>query len=118
MGRYVVFAVDDNEDSWASASEEAKQATYDADERFIKLLEQRGGRVVGGAELGHSRSTRVLQRGSDDAPVVTDGPYAEAVEQVSGFYIVECDDLETLTEAAALMLPGHVRLEIRATPDH
>jgi hypothetical protein len=44
MGRYVVFAVDDNEDSWASASEETKQATYDADERFLKLLQERGGR--------------------------------------------------------------------------
>jgi hypothetical protein len=118
MGRYVVFAVDDNEDSWASASEETKQATYDADERFLKLLQERGGRVVGGAELSHSRDTRVLHKGSDDTPLVTDGPYAEAVEQVSGFYIVECDDLTTLTEAAALMLPGHLRLEIRATPEH
>ena len=118
MGRYVVFAVDDNEDSWASASEETKQATYDADDRFLKLLEQGGGRVVGGAELSHSHNTRVLHKGSDDTPLVTDGPYAETVEQVSGFYIVECDDLTTLTEAAALMLPGHLRLEIRATAEH
>ena len=117
MTRYVVFVVDDDEDAWESASDEVRAATYEADERFAKALAERGGRIVGGAELSHSRGTRVLRRGGDGGALVSDGPFAEAVEQVSGFYIVECDDAETLTEACQLMLPAHVRLEIRATPD-
>jgi hypothetical protein len=56
MGRYVVFAIDDNEDAWADASEETKQVTYDAD-------------------LGHSRTTRLLRKGPDDAALVTEGPH-------------------------------------------
>ena len=116
MGRYVVFAVDD-EDAWEAATQDAKQATYDHDERFVKLEQERGGRIAGGAELSHSRTTRVLRKGPDGATLVTDGPYAEAVEQVTGFYVVDCDDLAALTEAAELMLQGHSRLEIRPSPD-
>jgi hypothetical protein len=74
MDRYVVFAVDD-EDAWEAATDQTKQVTYDHDERFIKLLEQRGGRVVGGAELSHSRTTRLLRKGPDDAALVTEGPH-------------------------------------------
>ena len=116
MPQYVVFAVDDDEDAWEQADEETRNETYAADQAFIELLEQRGGRVVGGADLSHSRDTRVLTRAADGPAVVTDGPYAETVEQVSGFYIVECDDLETVVEAARLMAEGHTRLEVRPRP--
>lgn len=117
MSRYVVLAVDTDEDGWATASAEEKQATYDADGRFLALLAERGGRVVGGAELSHSRLTRVLSHGSDGAALVTEGPFAETVEHLTGFYIVECDDLDGLTDACREMLAAHHRLEIRPVPD-
>lgn len=116
MPEYVVFAVDDDEDAWEQASEDTRNETYAADQAFLKLLAERGGRVVGGADLSHSRNTRVLTKAGDGPAVVTDGPYAETVEQVSGFYIVECDDLDTVVEAARLMLEGHTRMEIRPRP--
>ncbi len=47
---------------------------------------------------------------------MSDGPYAETVEQISGFYIVECDDLDGLTTACEEMVPAHTRLEIRPVP--
>jgi hypothetical protein len=115
MPQYVVFAIDDDENAWEKASDEIRNETYAADQRFGKLLEERGGRIVGGADLTHSRDARVLSKGSD-GPIVTEGPYAETVEQVSGFYIVECDDLDDVVDAARLMLEGHSRLEIRPRP--
>ena len=30
----------------------------------------------------------------DDPPVVLDGPYAETKEQLLGFYVIDCEDLE------------------------
>ena len=116
MPQYVVFAVDDDEDAWEQADEETRNETYAADQAFLELLAERGGRVVGGADLSHSRNTRVLTKAGAGPAVVTDGPYAETVEQVSGFYIVECDDLDTVVEAARLMLEGHTRMEIRPRP--
>jgi hypothetical protein len=117
MPQYVVFAVDEDENAWEGASEEVRNETYAADRRFGDLLEQRGGRVVGGADLTHSRDARVLSKDGDGSTVVTEGPYAETVEQVSGFFIVEAPSLEVVVEAAHLMLEGHHRLEIRPRPD-
>jgi hypothetical protein len=116
MDRYVVLVADEDEDQWETQSEEQKQATYAADARFVELLAERGGTVVGGAELTHSRRTRWLTRDRAGEVMVTDGPFAETVEQISGFYIVECDDLDALTEACRAMLPVHSRLEIRPVP--
>ena len=36
----------------------------------------------------------------DDPPVVLDGPYAETKEQLLGFYIVDCKDLEEAVDVA------------------
>jgi hypothetical protein len=36
-------------------------------------------------------------------PVVIDGPYAEVKEQLMGFYIVDCANLEEAIEAAQLL---------------
>jgi hypothetical protein len=115
MPQFVVFAIDRDEDEWETRDEESRQATYDADYAMGQLLEKRGGRVVGGADLTHSRDARVLSRGTDGV-LVTEGPYAESVEQLSGFYIVEADSVEDVVEAAKLMLEGHHRLEIRPRP--
>ena len=36
----------------------------------------------------------------DDPPVVLDGPYAETKEQLLGFYIVDCENLDAAVEVA------------------
>jgi hypothetical protein len=117
MQQYVVFAIDADENAWEQASDETKQLTYDADERFLKLLAERGGRVVGGADLSHSRNTRVLTKDGSGGALVSEGPYAETVEQVSGFYIVEAESLDDVIEGAKLMLEGHERMEVRPRPN-
>ena len=35
-----------------------------------------------------------------DPPIVIDGPYAETKEQLLGFYVIECADLEAALEVA------------------
>ena len=45
----------------------------------------------------HARRIR-LQEG---APVVTDGPYAEAKEVLAGYWIVDCDSFDRATEIAS-----------------
>ena len=115
MSRYVVFVTED-EEAWEARSDAGRQEVYDADARFVRLLERRGGKVVGGAELGPSRSWVTLEPRAGITRR-TDGPYAESVEQLGGFYIVECDDLEVLLEACGEMLPSHVRLEVAPVPE-
>src|SRR5439155_21322511 len=50
----------------------------------------------------------------DGRTIVTDGPFAEAKEQLAGFFLVDCDSVKRVTEIAA-RLPdaGVATIEIR-----
>jgi hypothetical protein len=60
----------------------------------------KSGEFVGGAALADPASGRVV-RVRDGRPATTDGPFAEAKEQLAGYYVVDCESLERATEIAA-----------------
>ena len=113
MTDYVVMFPADDEAQWIAGTDADHQATYDTDNEFARLLKARGGAVVGGAELAHSSKARTITRGPTPKAVVTDGPFAETVEQISGFFIVSCDDYDGLVEAAQVLTSAHPVVEIR-----
>ena len=49
---------------------------------------------------------------------ITEGPYAETVEQLTGFYTVESDDLDDLLQVAAMLAGPEGGVEVRACVDH
>lgn len=104
------------ESAWENATPEQQQEAYELHGRFAQLLEERGHKVVGGEELASSRHARVVRGGLDDVSV-TDGPYAETVEQLGGFYLVESDDVDDLAKVCGL-LAGSNGVEIRPCVDH
>jgi hypothetical protein len=112
MSQYVVLLPGD-EAEWEAAPEERRQATYAQHHEFAKLLEERGHRVTGGAELAHSRETKLLRTTADGTQTVTDGPFAETVEQLTGFYLVESADLEDLLEVCKVLGKGEGVIEVR-----
>ncbi len=67
----------------------------------------------GGEPLAPTSSATTVQV-RDGRPLITDGPFAETKEVLGGYYIVECDDLDTALDAAA-RCPGavHGRVEVR-----
>ncbi len=113
MTEYVVMFPADNEADWEAGTEADHQATFEVDAEFGRLLKGRGGAITGGAGLTHSRQARTLKRGRDSTVLVTDGPFAESVEQISGFFIVSCDDYDALVEAAKVLSRAHPVVEIR-----
>jgi hypothetical protein len=113
MTDYVVLFPADSEVEWEEGTEADHQATFDTDAEFGRLLEARGGAVTGGAGLTHSSRARTIRRGPTSTGFVTEGPFAESVEQLSGFYLVSCDDYDALVEAARVLLRAHPVVEIR-----
>ncbi|HEX5088130.1 MAG TPA: YciI family protein [Nocardioides sp.] len=113
MPEYVVMFPADNEADWETRTEADRQATFDTDYEFGQLLAARGGAVTGGAGLTHSSHARTVKRGPNSHPLVTEGPFAETVEQLSGFFIVTCDDYDALVEAAKVLVRAHPVVEIR-----
>jgi hypothetical protein len=61
-----------------------------------KLAKQ--GRLGPVARLLPTTSATTLRK--DDPPVVIDGPYAETKEQLLGFYVVDCENLEAALDVA------------------
>jgi hypothetical protein len=46
--------------------------------------------------------------------IIADGPFAETKEQVAGFYIVDCEDLDEAIEVASLIpAAGFGTIEVR-----
>jgi len=57
------------------------------------------GEFIGGQALADSSQSRTV-RTVDGTLTTTDGPYAEAKEQLAGYLMVECDSVERATEIA------------------
>ena len=113
MSDFVVMFPADNEAEWEGGGESDHQATFDTDAEFAQLLKARGGAVVGGAGLAHSSQARTIRRRPNAGAMVTEGPFAESVEQMSGFFLVSCDDYDALVEAAQVLVRAHPVVEIR-----
>ena len=99
----------------ADASPEERSRMYARHGEFARLLEERGHTMTGGAELTHSSQAEAL-RGTLDQVTVTDGPYLETVEQLTGFYLVQTDDLDDLLNLCGLLSEGEP-IEVRACVD-
>ncbi|TCO65923.1 YCII-related domain-containing protein [Actinocrispum wychmicini] len=58
------------------------------------------GVIVGGGGL-HPPTDATTVRVRDDAVLLTDGPFAETKEQMGGFCLIDCADLDEAIEIAA-----------------
>jgi hypothetical protein len=118
MTRYVVMFPADDESRWETQTEAERQVTFDTDFEFGQLLEARGGAVTGGAGLTDSAQGRTLKRGPGSQVLVTDGPFTESTEQLSGFFLVTCDDYDALVQAAEILTRVHPVVEIRPIQEY
>jgi hypothetical protein len=57
------------------------------------------GELVTGAALADIANSRTV-RVRDGVPATTDGPFAEAKEQLAGYYVVDVESIERATEIA------------------
>jgi hypothetical protein len=88
-----------NEQEWTDQSEEESQAQFQEYMAFTKDIVDRG--IQKGGEALQTTSTATTVRVRDGQTLTTDGPFAETKEQLGGFYIVECKDLDEAIEVAA-----------------
>jgi hypothetical protein len=99
-------------DAWPKAEDDAVMAKLAAVED--KLARQ--GRLGPVARLRNTRTAATLRKGEDGPPQLLDGPFAETKEQLLGFFIVDCENLEAAVEAARELAeanPGTGSYEIR-----
>ena len=110
--RFLVLLTEkDHFDNWDAADAALRKRTIDDFNAFGDAVRDRGTIVVGDA-LDRPEEARTLSPG--ESRTVTRGPFAETVEQIGGFYLVDLPDLDTAVELAAL-LPREYTVEVRPT---
>ena len=110
--RFLVLLTEaDHFDTWEAADDDYRQRCFDDYNAFADAVRARGTIVVGDA-LDRPESARSLRPG--ETRTVTEGPYAETVEQLGGFYLIDVPDRETAVELAGL-LPREYTIEVRPT---
>ena len=80
--------------SWSQAEDDAVMARLDVVHQ--KLADQ--GRLGPSLRLLPTTAATSVRKG--DEPMVLDGPFAETKEQLLGFYVVECANLDEAIETA------------------
>jgi hypothetical protein len=97
---------------WETMSDEEKRRRREAEipkwnDLFADM--QAKGQWVDGLELDEPKEAKSVQVRNGET-IVTDGPYAETKEQIGGFFLVECKDLDE-----AIELAGRVPVATRAS---
>jgi hypothetical protein len=74
--------------SWTKAEDDAVMARLGAVQERLAAARKLG------PSLRLMPTTAATTLRKSDPPLVIDGPYAETKEQLLGFYVLDCDDLE------------------------
>lgn len=106
---YSILCYNSEADSaaWTQEQDDALMAKHAVVEK--KLAEQ--GKLGPVGRLMPTTTATTLRSGRE--PLVIDGPFAETMEQLVGFYVLDCASLEEAIETARAFLGGAGALEIR-----
>ena len=88
-----------NENKFEQLSPEAQQRIMEGHWAVMDETSRRG--IYRGAEPLHPTSTATTVRVQNGRVLTTDGPFAETKEQLAGYYILDCKDLDEAIAWAA-----------------
>jgi hypothetical protein len=110
--RYMLL-IYNNPATYETWSEEERTALFgEVDQIMTELRES--GELVGGEALADASNSKTI-RVRDGVPAVTDGPFAEAKEQMAGYLMVDCETEERAVEIAARWPDArYFAMEVRA----
>jgi hypothetical protein len=101
-----------DESHWTEASPEDVQRMMAAYGALGEAM-QKAGVLLGGEGLQPS-STATTVAVRDGETITTDGPFAETREQLGGYYLIDCKDLdEAIGWAAGIPDAQHGKVEVR-----
>ncbi len=111
--KYMLMFWDDDS---AEAPAAGGAAALTAIRSWVDEMTARGIRLHG-SSLSYATEARIV-RVREGQTLVSDGPYAETKEQIGGYDVIECPDLDTAIEvAAAHPLASTATVEVRPLGD-
>ncbi|WP_107772663.1 YciI family protein [Nocardioides sediminis] len=115
--KYLVLLIGDGElKPWSEHTADEQSEVMRRFEAFDAACREREGVEVlaGEALAGPTHVTTVRTRGGETR--LTEGPYAEVIEQLGGFYLVEAPDLDVLLELLRILPAYDMQLSPAVDP--
>jgi hypothetical protein len=98
-----LLTIYDDESMWSDVQPGDVTSMMDGYRKFGEEVHGNGAYVAG--EALESTATATTVRVKDGERLLTDGPFAETKEQLAGFYLLDCKDLDEAVAYAA-KIPG------------
>jgi hypothetical protein len=109
--RYM-FILAGEEGGWEQASPEDIKAEMDRWQDFGREAVE-SGVMVAGDGLQESSTATTLRIQDQGDPIVSDGPFAETKEQIGGYYVLDCKDLDEALKWARRIPLSSGAVEVR-----
>jgi hypothetical protein len=100
---------------WEKLTSEEQEALMAKHGAFDEACAARPGVEILSEEALGDGSTATTLRTRGGEMTITDGPFAEAAEQIGGYYLLDAPDLDTVIELCRV-LPAY-DIDIRPVPD-
>ena len=114
--KYLLALIND-ESGYADRAPDQQAEAMKAWDTYTQALVDAGVFVSGEGLSPSSTATTVQLRDGGD-PIVSDGPFAETKEQLGGYYLLDCKDLDdALAWAKRVPMPGG-SVEVRPVMDY
>jgi hypothetical protein len=112
-----MFSLFGEEGGWQDTSPEDMKAEMDRWEAFGREAVEAGVMVAGDAlqETDTATTLRIQQQAE---PIVSDGPFAETKEQLGGYYVLDCKDLDEALAWARKIPLSSGAIEVRPVMDY
>jgi hypothetical protein len=112
-----LLALFGDESRWAERTPEQIQASMKQWDAFTQEAVDAGVHV-GGEGLQPSATATTVRIQESGEPIVSDGPFAETKEQLGGYYLLDCEDLDdAIAWARKIPMPGGT-VEVRPVMDY
>jgi hypothetical protein len=114
--KYLLALIGD-ESGWADRTPEQQAEAMKAWDTFTRDAIDAGA-FLGGEGLQPSSTATCVKIQPDGDAIVSDGPFAETKEQLGGYYLLDCKDLDdALAWAKRIPMPGGT-VEVRPVMDY
>jgi hypothetical protein len=114
--RYM-FSLISEEGGWQDTSPEDMKVEMDRWEAFGREAVEAGVMVAGDA-LQESATATTLRIQHQAEPIVSDGPFAETKEQLGGYYVLDCRNLDEALAWARKIPLSSGAIEVRPVMDY
>jgi hypothetical protein len=106
-----------DESGWGERTPEQQAEAMKAWDDYTNAVTE-AGVFEGGEGLQPSATATTVRIPESGDPIVSDGPFAETKEQLGGYYLLDCKDLDdALAWAKRIPMPGGT-VEVRPVMDY